>query len=71
MSGDGITACVKDLLRIDAATSTLDLDVETVDGVLYLHGMVPTLEDTDLAAEVAARVPGMVDVVDEMTLPWL
>jgi hypothetical protein len=25
----------------------------------------------DLAAEVAARVPGVVDVVDEMTWPWL
>ena len=65
---DEITERVKDLLRIDAATSTLDLDVETVDSVVYLRGTVPTLEDTDLAAEVAARVPGVVDVVDEMTV---
>jgi osmotically-inducible protein OsmY len=65
---DEITARVKDLLRIDAATSTLDLDVETVDGVVYLRGTVLSLEDTDLAAEVAARVPGVVDVVDEMTV---
>jgi osmotically-inducible protein OsmY len=42
--------------------------VETVDGVVYLRGTVPGLEDTDLAAEVAARVPGVVDVVDEMTV---
>jgi hypothetical protein len=65
---DEITARVKDLLRIDAATSTLDLDVETVDGVVYLRGTVPGFEDTDVAAEVAARVPGVVDVVDEMTV---
>jgi osmotically-inducible protein OsmY len=65
---DEITAHVKDLLRIDAATSTLDLDVETVDGVVYLRGTVPGFEDTDVAAEVAARVPGVVDVVDEMTV---
>jgi osmotically-inducible protein OsmY len=29
---------------------------------------VPSLDDTDLAAEVAARVPGVIDVVDEMTV---
>jgi hyperosmotically inducible periplasmic protein len=63
-----ITERVKDLLRTDAGTSTLDLDVETIDGVVYLRGTVPSLEDTDLAAEVAARVPGVVDVVDEMTV---
>jgi osmotically-inducible protein OsmY len=67
--GDGFVATARRSAPcIDAATLTLDLDVETVDGVLYLCGMVPILEDTELAAEVAARVPGL---VDEMTLPWL
>jgi|GraSoiStandDraft_2_1057267.scaffolds.fasta_scaffold3759209_1 osmotically-inducible protein OsmY len=47
---------------------SLELTVETIDGVVYLHGAVPSLDDSDLAAEVAARVPGVVEVVDETTL---
>ncbi len=65
---DEITARVRDLLRIDAATSSLDLDVETIDGVVYLRGMVQALDDTDNAADVASRVPGVVEVVDETTV---
>ncbi len=65
---DAITQRVKHLLQLDAATSTLRLAARTVDGVVYLRGVVPSLDDTDLAAEVAARVPGVVDVVDEMTV---
>jgi hyperosmotically inducible protein len=64
-SDDEITARVKRLLRSDAATSTLRLEVETIDGVVYLRGEVDTLDDGDLAAEVASRVRGVEDVVDE------
>ncbi len=65
---DDITERVSHLLRTDAATTELQLEVETIDGVVYLRGVVPSLDDTDLAAEVAARVPGVVEVVDEMTV---
>ncbi len=65
---DDITQRVVQMLHDDAATMTLQLDVETVDGVVYLRGEVPGLDDTDLAAEVASRVSGVVDVVDEMTV---
>ena len=54
--------------RSDAATSSLRLNVETIDGVVYLRGEVDTLDDGDLAAEVAARVRGVEDVVDETLL---
>ncbi len=63
---DEITERVRDRLRTDAATSTLTLRVHTIDGVVYLRGLAQSLDDTDLAAEVASRVPGVVDVVDEM-----
>ncbi len=63
---DEITERVRDLLRTDAATSSLNLHVNTVDGVVYLRGQVQSLDDTDLAADVASRIPGVVDVVDEM-----
>jgi hypothetical protein len=65
---DEITERVRDLLGSDAATSTLNLHVYTVDGVVYLRGRVQSLDDTDLAAEIATRIPGVVDVVDEMTV---
>ncbi len=65
---DEITERVRDLLGADAATSTLNLHVYTVDGVVYLRGRVQSLDDTDLAAEIASRLPGVVDVVDEMTV---
>ncbi len=66
---DEITERVRDLLRTDAATSALNnLHVHTVDGVVYLRGRVQSLDDTDLAAEIASRIPGVVDVVDEMTV---
>jgi len=66
LTDDEITARVRRLLRSDAATSMLGILVTTEDGVVTLRGLVQTLEDTDNAAEVAARVPGVVDVVDEL-----
>lgn len=65
---DAITERVSHLLRGDAATTGLELAVETIDGVVYLRGTVQSLDDTDMAAEVAGRVPGVVEVVDEMTV---
>ena len=62
---DEITEMVQRLLRTDSATSSLDLRARTVDGVVYLRGLVASVEDSDLAVEVASRVPGVVDVVDQ------
>lgn len=64
---DFITEMVERALATDAATSALTLRVATVDSVVYLRGRGISLEDGDLAAEVAARVPGVVEVVDETT----
>jgi hypothetical protein len=63
---DEITVRVQRLLRRDAATSSLRIHVSTVDGIVTLRGIVQTYEDTDNAAEVAWRVPGVVDVLDEL-----
>jgi len=51
-----------------AAIGRLTADYYTVDGVVYLRGRVQSLDDTDLAAEIASRIPGVNDVVDEMTV---
>jgi hypothetical protein len=66
LNDDEITAQVQRLLRRDAATSTLRVQVSTVDGIVTLRGVVQTYEDTDNAAEVAWRVAGVVDVLDEL-----
>ncbi|MBX6341897.1 MAG: BON domain-containing protein [Thermomicrobiaceae bacterium] len=51
-------------LREDAMTSELDLDVTVVNGVVYLRGTVPGVDDAENAESVAWRVPGVVDVQD-------
>jgi osmotically-inducible protein OsmY len=53
-------------LREDSATTAMELDVSVEGGVVRLRGTVADLEDTDNAAEVASRVPGVVEVVDEL-----
>jgi len=66
VTDDEITARVQRLLRSDSATNMLPIRVSTEDGVVTLRGLVETLDDTDNAAEVAFRVKGVVDVVDEL-----
>ena len=53
-------------LREDAATTDLELDVNVFEGVVTLRGRVPYLFDAEDAEEVAARVPGVVEVREEL-----
>ncbi len=55
-------------LRADAATTDLALDVEVRDGVVLLRGSVASLEDVDLAESVAARIPGVQEVQEELEI---
>jgi|DewCreStandDraft_2_1066082.scaffolds.fasta_scaffold05955_4 osmotically-inducible protein OsmY len=67
---DELAEDVREALRRDAATADLaDRIVVTVRrGVVHLRGQVRLLDDIDLLQEVAGRVPGVVDVVDELDL---
>jgi osmotically-inducible protein OsmY len=58
-------------LREDAATTDLEVDVYVEEGVAYLRGRVPYLEDAENAEEVAARVPGLVEVREELEVDAL
>jgi hypothetical protein len=58
-------------LRTDAATSELTIDVTVEDGVAYLRGSVPFVEDAVSAEEVAARLPYLAEVVDELDVTAL
>lgn len=62
---------VKRVLLEDPLTTSLSLDVEVQDGVVALRGEVLTDDDSDNAVAVAARVPGVVEVVDETTVQGL
>ncbi|HKS92140.1 MAG TPA: BON domain-containing protein [Tepidiformaceae bacterium] len=54
------------LLRDDAATADLRIEVEVEQGRAHLFGAVPTIDESDMAAEVVGRVPGIIEVVDEL-----
>jgi osmotically-inducible protein OsmY len=53
-------------LREDAATTDLNLEVEVEEGLVTLRGTVQSLDDVESAEEVAARVPGVIEVNEEL-----
>lgn len=63
---DELREAVASALHADAATTDLNVEVVVEDGVVTLRGVVPTLEDTDLAESVAAGVPGVEEVREEL-----
>ena len=66
---EALADAVRRELREDALTSQLRLAVEVKRGVAYVRGAAEDLEDTDNAAEVASRVPGVDRVVTDIALP--
>ena len=50
----------------DAATTDLRVEVEVRDGVVRLRGTVQDVVDAENAEEVAARVPGVDEVLEEL-----
>jgi hypothetical protein len=63
---EAIVDAVRSALRHDAATTDLEIEVIVVRGVVRLRGIVPGLEDVDNAEEVAGRVQGVVEVIEEL-----
>lgn len=68
---DEIAADVKLALEEDAATTDLDVWVAVRRGVVHLRGRVKSIEDAELAEEVASRVPGVVEVREELDVEGL
>jgi osmotically-inducible protein OsmY len=52
-------------LAEDASTTALRLHVKVIRGVAHLRGRVTDLSDAENAEEVAGRVPGIREVIDE------
>lgn len=62
---EALAEAVERELHEDALTTALSLDVSVENGVVHLRGRVDGLEDAEAAQDVASRVPGVVDVVDD------
>ncbi|MGI8549653.1 MAG: BON domain-containing protein, partial [Dehalococcoidia bacterium] len=66
LGDEALTAAILRELREDALTTDLRIHVTVREGVAYLRGTVEGIEDADAAEEVAARVPGITEVVEEL-----
>jgi hypothetical protein len=63
---EAIADAVRTALRHDAATTDLEVDVAVERGIVRLFGAVSDLDDVENAESVAAGVPGVVEVVEEL-----
>jgi osmotically-inducible protein OsmY len=64
---EALADAIRRELREDALTTDLAVEVAVEHGVAYLRGTVPGLDDAENAEEVAARVPGVREVVEELS----
>ncbi len=63
-----IEADVRRALDTDPDINAARINVSVVNGVVYLRGSVPTYYQIDQASDDAWSVPGVVDVVNELTV---
>ena len=65
---EAIAEAVQRELKLDSATTSFALYVFVRHGVVHLRGVVADLEDVDNAESVAARIPGVREVIEELEL---
>ena len=66
LSDGSIAEAIRRELREDAATTYLEIHVSVEDGVAELRGTVTSLDDAENAEAVALRVPGVIDVKENL-----
>lgn len=59
LADDAITAGVEKAIYSDASLRTMDITVQTRDGVVYLRGFVKSIADISRAAALAHKVKGV------------
>jgi osmotically-inducible protein OsmY len=52
-------------------TTDLVIDVDVLEGNVVLRGTVPSIDSAESAEEVAARVPGVIEVDEELDVEEL
>jgi osmotically-inducible protein OsmY len=68
-SDEALEDLVHRALRLDASTTHLELKVGARQGVVRLQGIVEDEADAENALAVAGDVPGIIEVIDELTRP--
>jgi len=68
---EALADAIRRELSEDSATTELNIFVAVRNGVAHLRGQVADLDDADNAEAVAARVPGVRDVVEELEVAGL
>ena len=68
-SDEALEDLVHRALRLDAGTAQLHLKVGVVEGIVRLRGPIEDESDAENALAVAGDIPGVVDVIDELTRP--
>jgi hypothetical protein len=68
-SDEALEDLVHRALRLDAGTAQLHLKVGVLEGVVRLRGLIEDESDAESALAVAGDIPGVVDVIDELTRP--
>ena len=71
LGDEAIAEAILRELREDALTTALRIEVQVRNGVAHLRGTVTDVIDSENAEAVAARVPGVTDVVDELKVSTL
>jgi osmotically-inducible protein OsmY len=66
LGDEAIADAIRRELREDAATTDFEIDVLVRQGVARLRGRVADVDDVENAESVAARVPGVREVVEEL-----
>jgi osmotically-inducible protein OsmY len=68
LSDGALTAKIKAKMTLDDTVKALDLNVDTVDGVVTVTGKVRTRAERDRALALARETKGVRNVVDRITL---
>jgi len=63
---EALADAVRAALRLDAATTDLQIHVTAAQGVIRLRGSVPDLDDADNAESIAAGVEGVLEVQEQL-----
>jgi osmotically-inducible protein OsmY len=68
-SDEALEDLIHRALRLDASTAQLRLKVGVLQGVVRLRGSIEDESDAENALAVAGDVPGVVEVIDELSRP--
>ena len=68
-AADGaLTAKIKSKMALDDVVEAINIDIDTVDGVVTLRGAVASADERERAVRLARETDGVTTVVDQLTI---